>query len=91
MAVEEEAFPRGGGRQLSGLERKRLRQDAEAEARRDFLAEWQNDQIRGKKKVKTVRVFRLPCLQAARDSPVLAASTHLSLSADLLLCNFFSS
>ncbi|KAK9804637.1 hypothetical protein WJX73_002075 [Symbiochloris irregularis] len=41
MAVEEDAFPRGGGRALSGLERKRFRQEAEADARRDFLGEWQ--------------------------------------------------
>ena len=38
---EEVAFPRGGGRTLTALERKRLRQEAEAEAGRDFLAESQ--------------------------------------------------
>lgn len=53
----EEAFPRGGGRTLTGLERKRLRQEAEAEAERDFAAELQGT---GKKqKTAKVRYFCL--------------------------------
>ena len=40
MATEqEESFPRGGGKALSAFERKRLRQEAQAEAERDFFDE----------------------------------------------------
>ena len=37
--AQEEAFPRGGGRPLSGTAKKRLREEGEAAAVRDFQAE----------------------------------------------------
>lgn len=37
-AAGEEAFPRGGKQLLSAVEKKRLRDEAKAEAERDFLS-----------------------------------------------------
>ena len=38
MSQAEEAFPRGGKQAISALERKRLRSEAQAQARQDVLA-----------------------------------------------------
>ena len=54
MAIEEEAFPRGGGRTLTGLERKRLRHEAEAEAQRDFLVDWKEAPTHSRKRSRKV-------------------------------------
>ena len=54
MSSEDQAFPRGGGRALSGLERKRLRHEAEADARRDFLTDFESAPGSKRRKGKNV-------------------------------------
>ena len=74
---EEIAFPRGGGRTLTGLERKRLRQEAEAEAGRDFLAELHGPRVAKRARSDKVRLTDGPadlcyasCSVSARPSAV---------------------
>ena len=50
--AQEEAFPRGGGRPLSGTAKKRLREEGEAAAVRDFQAEQLDSAKRGRKAKK---------------------------------------
>lgn len=90
MAVEEDAFPRGGGRSLTGLERKRLRQEAEADARRDFLGEWQEGSTAKRRKghqvSDTLDLRRVNvCVSSCRRVLLLLRSTFSCKPADLVI------
>ena len=71
MASQEEVFPRGGGRQLSGAAKKRLREQGEAAALRDFEAE----EKRVKRKKKPLDVRR--CTPVFTDAGVTSSAALL--------------
>ena len=63
MAEQEEVFPRGGGRQLSSAAKKRLRDEGEAVALRDFTAE---EKGKRRKRLAAVRPHGTPLSSAER-------------------------